>query len=92
MTLQLSSDTIVGLSPVDRAAIVAVDDVDQLAIASGESRGVGEGEGRCQAQQQGRLRQYFNFLRSPAGSFKHYQHSSKSGSHGELFVVPGNGN
>ena len=55
MTLQLSSDTIVGLSPVDRAAIVAVDDVDQLAIASGESRGVGEGKGRGQAQQQGRL-------------------------------------
>ena len=50
-----SSDTIAGLSPVDRAAIVAVDDVDQLAIASGKSRGVGEGEGRCQAQQQGRL-------------------------------------
>jgi len=45
----------VSIGPVDRAAIVAVDDVDQLAIASGESRGVGEGEGRCQAQQQGRL-------------------------------------
>ena len=49
MTLQLSSDTIVGLSPVDRAAIVAMDDVDQLAIASGEGRGVGEGKGRGEA-------------------------------------------
>ena len=54
-TLHLSSHAIAGLSPVDRAAIVAVDDVDELAIASGESRGVGEGEGRGQAQQQGRL-------------------------------------